>query len=167
MASDLTHDPQHPRHHHPRSADNIESHGIKFMLIWLDLLFSSQRLPDSLVALTFGCALVYLCINAAVSLSTYPVYGILTWRAAGTATIAIGALVFVVVTFFLASLIAAYRDRLALRIAGSGAKDAALHDLDAWPAQFRDDPSPLPCGCCRSARTAATLSDAPSSPLMA
>ena len=113
--------------------DNIESHGIKFMLIWLDLLSSSLRLPHPQLLITIGAALVYLFVNLGVTLSSSPVYPILPWTTPGSGVIVVGALVLMVAAFLIAQLLARLRDRLALWL-------NAQHDHGArYPAVFDDD----------------------------
>jgi hypothetical protein len=131
--------------------DNVESHGIKLLFIYVDLLFSSQRLPDPLFVVPLCSGLIYLCLNVGVTLSSgHPVYGVLTWHDAGSAIIVIGALIFLVVAYFVASLIAHVRDGCASRLRGSdGGVAAGVGADDAHPADFDDDPAPLPCASCR------------------
>ena len=137
--------------------DNVESHGIKLVLIYIDLLFSSQRLPDPLFVVPLGSGLIYLCVNVGVTLSSgHPVYSVLSWRDAGSAVIVIGALIFLVAAYFLASLVAHVRDRFAARLrTNHGCAEGAD---DAHPAEFDDDSAPLPCASCR--RTKKTQDEA-------
>ena len=67
--------------------------------------FTMYRALPLVVAL--GC--VYLATNAAVTLATgVPVYAILNWRGAGTAVVAGGSALFLVVAFVLAAELAAH-----------------------------------------------------------
>jgi hypothetical protein len=71
--------------------DNIESHGIKLVILAIDLAVSCMTLPDAHSVVLTGALLGYLITNCWVSLTEYPVYSILTWRAAGNAVLVVGA----------------------------------------------------------------------------
>jgi len=63
--------------------------------------------------------------------------------------------IFLFATYFVAALIAALRDAAVARARGPAASgDAAALAEGAYPAVFADEPSPLPCGCCRRADAA-------------
>jgi len=139
-----------------RAWDNAESHGVKFALIWADLLAGAGRLPDGALPLVVALGCVYLATNAAVTLATgVPVYAILNWRGAGTAVVAGGSALFLVVAFVLAAELAAARDGAAARARAAAPAGAAAAEDGAHPAAFDDDPAPAPCGGCRRAQAAA------------
>jgi hypothetical protein len=128
--------------------NNIESHGIKLVFVMCDVIFSAQRLPENFLSFTLFCAFIYLIINLCVTLLTYPVYNILSWRSVGTAIIVIGALFFIVFCFAVAITITAIRDRFSARIRNSQSSsnfDSELYSSDSWPSIFEDDPTPYPC----------------------
>ena len=126
-----------PQPNELRFWDNIESHGIKLLILFIDLGLSSMTLPDPHVVVLCGALIGYLITNCWVSLTEKPVYAILTWRSAGDAVLVIGSCVLArasftaraqyaalspsppsqqnlpVLFFFFASLVAYWRDRLA------------------------------------------------------
>ena len=139
-----------------RAWDNIESHGIKFALLWADLLVSAMVLPTPQLLVTLACAAVYLAINLAVTLSSYPVYSVLKWNSGASAVLVGGAMAYMVSAFFLAQCLARARDRLAARLrrpaqggssssssSGSsallGEAEGAGEDADLYPTEFSDD----------------------------
>lgn len=144
-----------------RTWDNLESHGIKFALIWSDLLVGSMVLPRAQVIVTLGCAGIYILINLAVTLSTgIPVYSVLKWKDASSGILVGGSMVFVIVAFFLGRWISVYRDALALarrkkRVVGGQIKveEEGGEEDSPYPSRFRDDEEgrklPHEVGCCR------------------
>ena len=135
--------------------NNIESHGIKLVFVMCDVFFSSQKLPENFLSFTLFCAFIYLIINLCVTLLTYPVYAILSWRSMGTAIIVIGALIFIIISFVIAITITAIRDRISARIRNSHWQSVVSLPLadsdssDSWPTIFEDDPTPFPCSYAR------------------
>ena len=133
--------------------NNIESHGIKLVFVMCDVFFSAQRLPENFLSFTLFCAFIYLIINLCVTLLTYPVYSILSWRSVGTAIIVIGALFFIVFCFAAAITITAIRDRFSARIRNSQSSSISdsveLYSTDSWPILCEDDPAPFPWGTVR------------------
>lgn len=71
-------------------------------------------------------------------------YSIIDWRKSSGAVPIIGVTAFVFVSFYIAALVVSLRDVLAARVRSSEALSEG-----AYPNIFNDDPSPLPCGCCR------------------
>lgn len=136
--------------------DNLECHGIKLVLLALDLGVSAMRLPDAHAAVTAGATVLYLIENAAITLTSEPIYFVLTWRDSGTVVLVIGVCVAVLAVFFLVSGVAFWRDRLVAaghrpitsvpRVGGS--RDA-LDQL--FPEHFLDEEPSVytgPCACC-------------------
>lgn len=137
--------------------DNLESHGLKAVLIWTDLLVGSMALPTPQLLVTLGAALIYLVINLAVTLTSYPVYSVLKWNSGASAVLVLGALVYMVLAFFLAQTLARVRDAWALQRAKrlhAGALLGAEEQDALYPLQFSDDGA-APCACsCAAARSA-------------
>ena len=143
-----------------RAWDNAESHGVKLLLMYAELLVTPARPgADAMLSLPLAAGAVYLCVNAGVTLqSGRPVYGILNWRSAGSAVIVVGALAFLCVAFALAAAGASARDAAVAR-ARAGKPSPLPSDASAaaaFPDAFDDDPAPLPCAwCCRGRAPAA------------
>lgn len=139
-----------------RTWDNIESHGIKFALVWADLLCGSMVLATPQLLLTLSAAAIYLLINLAVTLTSYPVYSVLKWDSGASAVLIVGALVYMTVAFFLAQLLARLRDRLALaHNSQKGEGSAAQAEPQLYPLQFADDSlARRLCDCCCAAAPA-------------
>lgn len=127
--------------------NNAENHGVRFATMWLDMLLSAQRLPDVHVAPLVLLAILYLCTNATISILVGQVYSIIDWRKSSGAVPIIGVTAFVFASFYIAALVVSLRDVLAARVRSSEALSEG-----AYPNVFSDDPSPLPCGCCRRRR---------------
>lgn len=136
---------------------NVESHGVKLAIVYLDLVASAMRLPDAHVVAIAVLVFTYICMNATVSLTRGAVYSIITWRSSGEAGTIAGIILFIFGAFYFAALVAALRDRAAAR---GRARLAALAD-EAHPATFLDDPAPLPCGCCCRRRESAAPTEEP------
>jgi hypothetical protein len=136
--------------------DNLECHGIKLVLLTLDLGVSGMRLPDAHAAVTAGATVLYLIENAIITLNSEPIYFVLTWRDNSTVVLVIGVCIAVLAVFFLVSGLAFWRDRLVVagrspvtsmpRAGGSG---EALDLL--FPERFLDEEPSVysgPCACC-------------------
>jgi hypothetical protein len=82
-------------------------HAMCCLTIWIDLVVGNKRFPDRHVVITLIMAVAYLLVNLGVTLGTgIYVYSVLTWKSGGTAGLVIGALIAVIVFFYLAGWIA-------------------------------------------------------------
>jgi len=131
--------------------DNLESHGIKFALIWLDLLTGSMTLPPPQCIATLSASIIYAVINLSVTLSTYPVYTVLKWRDWGSLVLIVGALLYAVFAFFLGNMLSRSRDALALYLNKKEFDEAGSEDREEdvrYPSRFLDDTEKLPYIAC-------------------
>jgi hypothetical protein len=119
-------------------------------MLLFDLLVSSMRLPDVHMICTSAAIVGYIITNAWVTLTQYPVYGILTWRAPISAALVSGVAGLVVLGFFGASLVAMLRDKLARKYAGGA---ALFRDEDVGEY---NGPCACCCCCCRRRRGGST-----------
>jgi hypothetical protein len=87
--------------------DNVDIHGIGALIMVIELIIGDHRvsLHDRFSIGLLGAAIIYAIINAISSLVNAPVYPILTWRKSSDALLVIGVIAFVIVVFFLSSLL--------------------------------------------------------------
>ena len=116
-----------------------ESHGIKLLLLLIDLLASAMVLPDVHGVVVAAAVAGYVITNAWVSLTQAPVYSILSWRTPYSAALVSGVVLYVALAFFAAAAVAHARDALACKVRGGG----ALFRDEGAGAPYRG-----PCACC-------------------
>ncbi|XXQ39992.1 THH1/TOM1/TOM3 domain-containing protein [Plasmodiophora brassicae] len=81
--------------------NSIQNHATLTFLIVVDLILNNVVFVLGHIVFPIGVFLVYLPVNAAWSLTMYPVYSVMTWKSVGTITIVVAALVAIVFFFIL------------------------------------------------------------------
>lgn len=91
-------------------------HAFSFATIGLDMLFGAKRFPDRHIVIALIFAVLYLATNIGVTLGTnIAIYSVLKWNSGSSAALAIGAVIAVIIFYYLAAWVSWLCDRCAGR----------------------------------------------------
>jgi hypothetical protein len=115
-----------PQFHSPRGwAKDVNAHAIMMCGVAGDLLVGSGRLLDRHSLVLLAATLIYLVWNVGITFTDAALYPVLQWDGAGSAILAVGAVLFAQAVFFFVGLVAIARDALTRRINATPSQDPA------------------------------------------